>query len=220
MVVATHLSCEVKTPDDRFTGAGFQDIVNRRCKELKELRLSSIGLYGVMASVVGVKNGRPETIVRRSFPDFEGAFDRRGIQTIFDTKVESSASFALSRYGPGLTETKRLQLTKMYDRAEYGCPCFFLIHWNKRKLKKRTDEAVTYAFPVSRDHCFWQGVERGEEKSINRSHCEEYGYVVPWSVIRLSRSSRARGARPDVLLAVRKVHEGASDRKDAFLGAW
>lgn len=79
----------------------------------------------------------------------------------------------------------------MYERARFGSLCFFLIHWNERRLKTKTVPAETYAFPVYDDHPFWQMFEAGEEKGLSRGQCEESGIQVVWEA-----HGREKTARP------------------------
>jgi penicillin-binding protein-related factor A (putative recombinase) len=180
----------VDPPARKLTGREFEDIIKPRLETMRLLKQASIGRYGVQATVT---QGGEVTHVMRSLPDYEGVFGRAATQVIFDAKVCSQSSFDLSQYRIESNKPKARQLKHMYERDSFHAMCFFLIHWNERSLKTRTEDAETFAFPVSRQHPFWSDFESGSEKSINRRHCIEYGVSVGWTI-----AGQERTARPDL----------------------
>lgn len=156
----------------------------------------SMGRYGVQVQFRKDETGETKPIPVPSLPDFEGALPPNGRQFITDAKVTSSASFSIHSYFADR------QLSHMLDRADYGVICFLLIHFNERELKRETIPAMTYAFPVYREHPFWQEFHRGEVKSIGALDCSEHGAWVKWWL-----PDRCRVARPNLLAAVKALGE-------------
>lgn len=128
-----------------------------------------------------------------SYPDFEGIVGTGGRQFMFDAKVCNAASFPLDKE----SKSQSRQLNHMLRRSRFGVTCFYLIHFPKRELATRTDEEVTYAFPVHHKHPFWEGFARGENKRITREDCVEYAVPVEWNIL-----PGGDKPRPDVVLAV------------------
>jgi penicillin-binding protein-related factor A (putative recombinase) len=186
------IGCGAMTPTEHLTGARFEAIVKERCVQLHSRGLFHCGRYGVQA----VRTGDAWQVMQ-SLPDFEGV-TRDGRQAIFDAKVCSQSSFALDKYRMETKGSRSRQLKHMLDRSLFGVRCFFLIHWNERRLTTRTEPAVTYAFPVQQGHPFWESFLAGEIKSIRRSDCETYGHKIAWN----HATSRDSKQRPDVLAAV------------------
>ena len=180
------------TPQESFKGSEFQALVKQRCDQLRESGLASIGLYGVQAA-----RRADDWVILQSLPDFEGV-TRDARQTIFDAKVCSQASFALDKYRIETKGARSRQLSHMLERSRYGVRCFFLVHWNRRELSKRIEEAITYAFPVRQGHPFWESFLAGEAKVLRRTDCEAYAMEVPWCLA----NRRDRKLRPDVMAAV------------------
>lgn len=181
------------TPNEQLTGKEFEALVKQRCDQLRLAKLASIGRYGVQAA-----RRKDDWVIMQSLPDFEGC-SREGRQAIFDCKVCSAASFDLSPYRRETNGAKSRQLSHMLERSQYSARCFFLIHWNGRSLKTRSEDAETWAFPVKHGHPFWDSFESGEVKSINRKDCESYGQFVKWTLL----NPADRKHRPDVLTAIR-----------------
>ena len=183
------------TPQDKLSGSDFEDILVQRHEEYRADRIASVGRYGVQ----GVKKGA-EVILLQSLPDFEGDVSEvlywAGLHLIFDAKVVSGPSMDLTRHRRETQGSKSRQLRHMLDRASFGARCFFLIHWNYRKLKTREEPAITYRFPVEPEHPFWEAFARGEHSSLRRADCENYAEMVPWR----AASQRSR-PRPDYLEA-------------------
>lgn len=174
--------------DDRLTGREFEQILAARHAEYEKAGMASVGKYGVQMSV---QDG--EKIAIQSLPDFEGVRNG-GEQVIFDAKVCSQASFALAKYrGEPRRGARYRQLKHMRTRARFGSTCFFLVHWNARVLKTRSEAAETYAFWVE-DNWFWEAFDRREINSITREHCRDIGELVPWD-----KMGRARTLRPNWL---------------------
>lgn len=130
----------------------------------------------------------------QSLPDFEGIL-MGGLQFCFDAKVCSQASFPL-----GESTMKERQLKHLKKRAKFGGVCFFLIHFNERKLATKHSPARTIAFPVRPDHPFWEMHERGEVKRISEQDAELYGFNVEWNV-----ASGKRKSSPDILAAIKQM---------------
>ena len=154
---------------------------------------ASIGRYGVQAV------GRPhDWTIMQSLPDFEGDImpgvsHGVGGHVIFDAKSCSQSSFGLSKYRDETKGSKRRQLNHMLDRSQYGATCFFLIHWNERMLKTKSDPPSTWKFPVAANW-FWNDFLDGGVRSITRDACEEYGTQVEWRT-----QPGGRTLRPDYL---------------------
>lgn len=192
MIIDTQETCT-----EKLVGSEFEDFVVDRCDKLRGRRIAAIGKYGVKVRFDAAVNAyRPI----RSLPDFEGVFGPHATQTIFDCKVESSASFGLSEYRIQDMKPKALQLKHMYNRSDFGAVCFFLIHFNGRELKSKTVEPVTFAMPVHRDHAFWIRFEQRDEKSLGMTQLEEYAIKVPWT-----KWENERSFRPDVMMAIHGV---------------
>ena len=179
-------------------GRRFEQLTQSRVDALKEQKVAHFGRYGVQCSILQTNHdGTVQAQVMSSLPDFEGVY-KGGHQAIWDCKVCSQASFPLNSYRDKVgSKGKRRQLTHMLERASHGVVCFFLIHWNERALKTRTDAPFTCAFPVHPYHPFWSAFEMGEEKSINRTHCEMFAPTIEWSTW-----GREQIARPDVMMAI------------------
>ncbi|MGV3484778.1 MAG: Holliday junction resolvase RecU [Planctomycetaceae bacterium] len=186
----------------QFSGTDFQELMGPRVEELRREGIATLNKPGIFANVIErLPDGKVLAFLIKSLPDYQGVFCRpHGREVMFDLKVCSQSSFGLDKYRIELKGARARQLKLMYERSGYGSVCFFLLHWNGRELKTREEPAVTYAFPVMAEHPFWSAFERGEEKSIKRSHCEAYGIEVPWITIGASRIPR-----PDLFSAMREV---------------
>jgi len=188
-------------PPARLRGKEFEDIIVTRLWTLKRERKAAIGRYGVMANVLGRDaSGNAIAQLMPSLPDFEGVFGSNARQVTFDAKVCSSASWILSAYRD--RGCKQRQLSHLYERAAFGAVTFFLLHWNRRELKTKTDAQVTFAVPVHEDILFWKAFEAGSEKQLTRTHCEDFGVPVPWSTF-----GQEKNPRPDIQLAIELVAE-------------
>jgi penicillin-binding protein-related factor A (putative recombinase) len=132
-----------------------------------------------------------------SKPDFEGAVSPLGRQFTYDAKVCSQSSFSLSKYRAGNAEPKTRQFKYLMDRSDFGVTSFLLIHFPERILQTRTDLEQTWAFPVCRDHPFWQAFAAGTVSSISRADCQKYAVRVSWEIF-----PKCRVSRPDILTAV------------------
>lgn len=181
-----------------LTGKQFEDLIVPRLDWMRKRGKASIRRYGVHANVISrYEDGTVRARLIPSQPDFEGVFGRYATQTMFDAKVCSQSSFDLAKYRPEANGARARQLTHMYERASHGCPCFFLIHWNRRSLVSKIEPAETWAFPVHRDMFFWESFDSGMEKRINREHCRTHGVMVTWSA-----NGSERTIRPDIMPAI------------------
>lgn len=180
---------QVEFQPERLTGKAFEKLLVEQHQVYRQNRQASVGRYGVQVSILG----DDKTVVMQSLPDFEGV-DAFGRQYIFDAKVCSQSSFGLAKYRFETRGARRRQLSHMLERSGYGVKCGFLIHWNARELKTRSEGVETFWFPVHPRMIFWKEFESGERKSINRKDCEEYGFRVNWST-----KSRGTKLRPDWL---------------------
>jgi penicillin-binding protein-related factor A (putative recombinase) len=130
----------------------------------------------------------------RSKPDFEGVLHATGRQFIFDCKVVSNGR--LEHIASRDTMVK--QVEHMLSRAEFGVICFFLIHFNARRFKRKADqEHVTVAYPVNSDVEPWSHWDDDRPDSINRETALQRGIVVPWRAPGISRR-----IRPDIGMAI------------------
>ena len=131
----------------------------------------TMGRYGVMSVFIQGK-----WMPVPSLPDFEGIL-ADGHQFIFDVKVCSQASYALSG---GTSKSFKHQYKHMQRRAKFGAICFLLMHFNARKMTTKVDPAFTVMLPIYDSHPLWEAYERGEQKSITRQEAELYGIPVAW----------------------------------------
>ena len=156
----------------RLTGREFEKILVKRHEEYFKHKMGCFSRYGVQAVQTGTDRG---LVAIQSLPDFEGIRVDNPVHIIFDAKVCSQASFALAEYrGEPKKGSKFRQLKHMRQRSMFGAQCFFLIHWNERKLPTKYEPPETFIFPVS-DSEFWLGVDAAETRSIKRVDCEDYG---------------------------------------------
>jgi len=176
----------------RLTGADFEKSLIEVHASYKRARIAAFNRYGVQS----YHNGT-EWIQMQSLPDFEGCVKQQphGRHVIYDAKVCSQASFSLAYYRKESRKNKSRQLEHMLDRSSFGSTCFFLIHWNERQLKTKSEPAETWIFPVEYNR-FWRAFLSGEVKSINRKDCEIHGTRVEWRT-----PPRGRKPRPDFLNA-------------------
>lgn len=182
---------QVEFQPERLTGKAFEKLLVEQHQVYKKANAASVGRYGVQVSII--KEG--EKVVMQSLPDFEG-IDQTSTCYIFDAKVCSQASFALDKYRDETKGSRRRQLNHMMERSRFGAFCAFLIHWNARELKTKSEPAETFWFPIHHSSFFWIQFECGEIKSINRDDCREYGSKIEWR-----KSPKGRKHRPDWLAA-------------------
>ena len=196
--IEAHRASQSEITTERLTGKALEQILVARHNEYKQANLASIGRYGVQCTQIGPN--RSDIVQIKSLPDFEGLKREKhyefGRHVIFDSKACSQASFNLNEYRKESKGSKRRQLTHVLARSEYGAICFFLIHWNDRKLATKHEPPETFAFWIHSDSDFWLSFEAGEIKSFNRRHCVDYGTPIVWN-----RLGRARTSRPDWLAA-------------------
>ena len=133
----------------------------------------------------------------QSYPDFEGIIATRGQQFIFDAKVCGESNLRLNA-----SHTGERQLGHLRWRSKFGAVCFFLIHFTARELKKSSEAAQTWAFPVRDDHPFWQAFDREEVKVISRTHCQKWAVPVAWAA-----PPRGTVQRPNILDAIFQLAE-------------
>lgn len=193
-------------PIENLEGKEFEGLCEDRFEHYKQRGVAHFKRYGVQ--VYGEGDPTSPSGIRwtpiRSFPDFEGALAPLGRQAIWDCKVVSAASFALSDYRWNGTDSKSKarQLRHMLDRSMFGALCGFLIRFNGRQLKTKADSPQTYLFPVHFDMPFWKGFMEGGNLSITRQHCEQIAIKVVWNKVGMDRTYR-----PDVLLALMELSD-------------
>lgn len=173
-------------------GKELEEIVLVRLRAERDRGRCSVGRYGVQASMRRDERGVMVWSPMQSYPDLEGILPPLGRQFVFDCKVCGQASLQIND-----EHFAARQLRHLLERDEFGAICFLLIHFSARVLKTRTDDPETWAFPVSRQHTFWQAADRGEMRSISREACREYGVQVEWNTL-----PGGRTPRPDVLSAI------------------
>lgn len=184
--------------NENLTGKDFQAICKDRGVEYRQIGIAMINECGVQGTFRDDK-----WMPIQSYPDFEGV-SVSGHQFIFDCKVCSSASFALSSYRQDTRAAKYRQLKHMRDRAKFNVGCFFLIHWNARVMKTRSEPPETFVFPIE-DNGFWEEYDAARCLSITREDCDRWGVAVPWNIL-----GRARTYRPDFWPAVQARIENGS----------
>jgi penicillin-binding protein-related factor A (putative recombinase) len=156
----------------KLSGAEFEFECLFALRKLESRGVGTFGRYGVQA--VRTSN---EWQIMQSLPDFEGVI--AGKQIIFDAKVCTQASFPWAKYRSETKGPRARQLRHMVKRSEFGAKCGFLLHWNARDLKTKQTEAATFWIPVFHS-VYWQAVERGEIKNLNREDCNTFGFPVVW----------------------------------------
>ncbi len=171
-------------------GKEFEAIIGRRLNKYRTDGAADIRRAGVQATMVG--KGQWQVIPSR--PDFEGVLPGP-IPVFFDCKVCGGPSMDLAPYRHDTKGARKYQLQFMLDRSRYGVPCAFLVHWNRRELSTKAEEAATYWFPVQAEMEFWKSFEAGEIRRLTRADCEELGHRVPWNLF----SEGDRNPQPDVL---------------------
>lgn len=187
-----------RAPTKILKGKDLEELVVFRTNQYRESGFGSFHRPGVHAiTQERFTDGTVKARLIASLPDFQGVFGRPQREAVFDCKVCSAASMDLTKYRMETKGARARQLKFMYERESFGSLCFMLIHWNARKLKTKSDPAQTFAIPVGFNLPFWQMFEAGEEKSINRAQCCEYGIEVPWV-----RSPREKSPRPDLKAAI------------------
>lgn len=189
------------TCEETLDGSEFEDRVVLCVNSLRADKKASFARPGVYANVFKrYKDGTVRAKLIRSLPDFQGVFGLPQREVIFDCKVCSQASLNLSKYRIDESGDRSRQLKHMFERADFGSVCFMLVHWNMRELKTKSFPAATYAMPVHRLHPFWTDFASGAEKSLQRSHCIEYGVEVEWSF-----EGRQKILRPILLPTINRV---------------
>jgi len=186
-------------------GKDLETLVKERNLEYKDMRVAHISVCGVQAV-----RTQDEWMVIPSLPDFEGVTSF-GAQFIFDCKVCSQASFDLSPYRAEAKGQKSRQLRHMRERARYGVPCFFLMHWNSRAGKTFSQIAETFLFPIDDRIEFWDEFDRVERRSITREDCEKIGVDCRWNTY-----GQGRKPRPDILPAILARLENGTWKQEAM----
>lgn len=191
----------------KLIGVEFEKLILEQCDWYEERKVAAVGRYGVQATVRPASTSQTgfETQLMQSLPDFEGMYlcldseneaaGRCFNHMIFDAKVCSAASFPWNKYRAETRGPRSRQLRHMLKRSRFGTKCFFLIHWNKRQLSKKTIPAQTFIFPVDYRDDYWDKVEGLEIKSLTLADCEERGREVEWVL----NSNRSWKYRPDFL---------------------
>lgn len=192
----------LEMPDKHLDWKELERLVEERFGYYHENRLAHIKRYGVQAYGSTNASGGAGWTPIRSFPDYDGVLFPHGRQIVFDAKVSSEASFYLSNYKWLGADSKPYarQLRHMLQRADAGCLCAFLIHFNARSLKSSEQAAVTWLFPVHPSLRFWESFLEGEVSSISRADCDRLGIQVVWNRLGLDRT-----LRPDVLMAFQEL---------------
>jgi hypothetical protein len=204
---------------DQGAGKSFEDaVLNRLARESGNNR-GTFNRYGVQTAVIGFdkQRGMPSLRAIKSYPDIEGLLVT-GTQVVFDCKVCSQSSFDLApfRLGDEQKGSKEKQLRHMVGRADYGAVCGFLIHWNSRTLRKSEEPTATFWFPVQREMPFWIRFWKGEERRINRKHCEEFGFPIQWN-----RKDSELKPWPDLLPVLERLDSRkVGKRNPRVLGSW
>lgn len=200
--IETIADCDPLIPA-KLLGKEFEAFVDDRGKQLRAAGIASIGRYGTTAvHMMNQQTRRLELTAIPSKPDFEGV-NHQGRQFIFDCKVCSQSKFDLQPYRSSTKGSKAKQLRFMLERAEFGVPCFFLIHWNRRELVTKTDVQQTWAVYVRANDPYWTAVENGEISSMTRGDCETLGRRVRWFI-----PPRCRNVVPDLADAVPMLRGG------------
>lgn len=161
-----------------MNGREFEQQLARQFTAYRTQGKACISRYGVQA----IRTSPKDIMTIKSLPDFEGLVPGLHSQIIFDAKVCSQASFDLSPF----RNRKRRQLEHMIERSKYGATCGFLIHWSARQMKTKSEPSITWWFPVSFAHPFWDAFEVAEIRRLNRVDCSEYGIEVTWTDKRLN----------------------------------
>jgi hypothetical protein len=168
----------------KLAGKEFEELILHRARQLEADGVLTLSRYGVQGSM---RDGKWMPI--QSYPDFDGTIAPDGTELICEAKAVTGTRVQFDD-----SHAKTKQIEHMLRRSRFGAKCFLLIHWNRRVLKTRTDEAITHAVPVTHDCPFWDGYLRGEEKSISRHQADLYGLVLPW----YPYSERGRKATPAI----------------------
>ena len=188
------------TPE-KLKGIEFEQLLSAAADREEKIGVLTMDHYGVTMSV---QNG--VTMGIQSKPDFEGVLFN-GRQFIFEAKVCSSASFPMTK-----DKIKPRQVSHLLTRSKFNVPCFVVIHWNARELKKSKVESVTVAIPVSENDPRWQrfidanAKAKRESKvhgrpipvepqgSISLEESISIGKIIPWTI-----PKGCRKATPDLL---------------------
>jgi penicillin-binding protein-related factor A (putative recombinase) len=181
----------------KLLGKEFEACVEDRGKQLNAAGIASIGRYGTTAvHMMNYKTRQLELRAIPSKPDFEGV-NHEGRQFIFDCKVCSASKFDLQDYRSAAKGSRSRQLRWMLERAAFGVPCFFLIHWNRRELITKKVPQQTWAVYVRANDPYWEAVEDGTISSLTRDDCATLGKSVRWFI-----PPKCRNAVPDLHDAV------------------
>lgn len=186
-------------PPKSLKGIEFERLLSDSAARNERNGILTMDHYGVTMSV---QNGVAMGI--QSKPDFEGVMIG-GRQFIFEAKVCSGSSFPMTK-----DKIKPRQVSHLLTRSKFAVPCFLVIHWNARELKRSKVEAVTVAIPVNEADPRWQRFIDAHAKarrdktpvdpqgSISREESLAMGYVIPWIV-----PKGCRKAMPDLLSFLR-----------------
>jgi penicillin-binding protein-related factor A (putative recombinase) len=193
-----------------LTGKQFEEIIVYRLNQYRAEKWGSFHRPGVHAvTQEQFKDGTVRARLLQSLPDFQGVFGDPQREAVFDCKVCSQASFDLNKYRLDTKGARTRQLKFMFERAEFGSLCFFLIHWNERRLKTKAVEAATYVVPVRSDIDFWRAFEIGEERGMSRSQCVDYGHRIDWIA-----EGREKTLRPDLRAALKLLSEMPCEKNE------
>lgn len=178
------------TPEN-IDGKLFQQLIIHRYRKVNESGKWHADQYGVRSSAMRGPTGDLVWQPYKSLPDFEAAVAPYGRQVIFDAKVCSQASFPIG----GEATRKKKQFQHLVERSRVGALCYLLIHFNKRVLKTRVDEAFTVLLPVKGNEDIFLPAMDGATMNLNRSEAMLRGELVPWNAY-----GRGRKVTPDLTL--------------------
>lgn len=201
------------TPDEKLTGKALEGVImlDRDYWDRQATAPYTLGRYGVQGAMFG-DEFRP----MRSLPDFEGVY-ADGRQFIFDGKVCSGASFRLDKFDPDRPSTTQRQLSHMLKRSRFSVVCFFLVHFNFRELRTKTDPPATIAIPVGANVPVWRGYLRGEVRGISRAQAADYGIEIPWWAPPRAKKPRVNlSVALDLLRERKDDEEGNVHEKEGF----
>ena len=163
---------------DKLTWRDLEQSCVDDFKRANDRKIYTAGRYGVSCVPMECACGARSYRAIQSKPDFEGILHATGQQFTWDAKLASIGTLKDIRS----SKTKSRQVTFMLERSEFSAICFFLIHYNRREFKRKaTEERMTVAIPVHREHPLWHnwGTEESTA-SINYETAKKFGIKCPW----------------------------------------